>query len=53
MGFVLERPSDAGETYVEIYRPGRTPEIRKDARTVTLDPELPGLTLDLEPIFAT
>jgi Uma2 family endonuclease len=37
---------------VEVYRSGRSPEIRKDPETVALDPELPGLMLDLEPIFA-
>ena len=38
---------------VEVYRSGRGPVILKDPVTVTLDPEPPGLILDLEPIFAS
>jgi Uma2 family endonuclease len=37
---------------VEVYRSGRSPGIHKDPETVALDPEMPGLVLDLEPIFA-
>jgi Uma2 family endonuclease len=36
---------------VEIYRPGREPEIHTDPRDVRLDPELPGFALDPGPIF--
>ncbi len=38
---------------VEVYPPGREPKTHRDPTTVTLDPELPGFVLDLEPIFAT
>jgi len=37
---------------VEIYAPGVEPRVIEAARSVTLDPVLPGFTLDLEPIFA-
>ncbi len=36
---------------VEIYRPGREPEIRENARAVDGESVLPGFTLDLEPVF--
>ncbi len=36
---------------VEVYRPSSSPQILADARTVALDPELPGFVLDLVPIF--
>ena len=32
---------------VEVYRPGREPERHEGARSVRLDPELPGFALDL------
>ena len=37
---------------VEVYRPGREPEIREDAHTVDGEHVLPGFVLDLDPIFA-
>ena len=37
---------------VEIYRHGREAQLLTDPKTVALDPELPGFTLDLDPIFA-
>jgi len=37
---------DPYDRFVEVYRPDRTPE-RVDAAQVALDPELPGLTLDV------
>ncbi len=36
---------------VEVYRPGREPQIFTDPGTVTLGPELPGFVLDCGPIF--
>jgi Uma2 family endonuclease len=36
---------------VEIYRPGAPVERYEGAERVPLDPELPGFTLELEPIF--
>ncbi|WP_448595105.1 Uma2 family endonuclease [Thermoflexus hugenholtzii] len=36
---------------VEIYRPGAPVERYEGVQRVSLDPELPGFTLDLEPIF--
>jgi Uma2 family endonuclease len=36
---------------VEIYRPGVAPEIVRDARFLSADPELPGFELDLTSIF--
>jgi Uma2 family endonuclease len=44
---------DPYEHSVEVYRPGRDPEINTNPRTVTLDPELTEFILDLEPIFAS
>jgi len=37
---------------IEIYRPGRAPEQRREEQSVALDPELPGFVLELGPIFA-
>ena len=37
---------------VEIYAPGVEPRVIETARSVPLDPVLPGFVLDLEPIFA-
>jgi hypothetical protein len=37
---------------VEIYRPGREAQLLTDPKTVALDPEVPGFTLDLDLIFA-
>ncbi len=37
---------------IEIYRPGREPEIREGAHTVDGEDVLPGFVLDLDPIFA-
>lgn len=42
---------DPYERRVEVYRPGREPEIHTNPRAVALDPELPGFTLDLGAIF--
>ena len=42
---------DPYDRTVEVYRSGRDREIYTDPKTVALDPELPGLILDLEPIF--
>lgn len=36
---------------VEIYAPDRDPRVIEAARSVTLDPVLPGFALDLEPVF--
>jgi Uma2 family endonuclease len=36
---------------VEVYRPGRQPEIHRGPTTVALGPELPGFVLDLSVIF--
>lgn len=36
---------------VEIYRPAREPQLLTQPKTVALDPELPGFTLDLDAIF--
>ncbi|MFN3286080.1 MAG: Uma2 family endonuclease [bacterium] len=36
---------------VEVYRPGRAPELHRDPERVPLDPELPGFELDLRPVF--
>jgi Uma2 family endonuclease len=44
---------DPSERTVEVYRPGREPEIHRSPERVALDPELPGFMLDLEPIFVT
>ncbi len=41
---------DPYERTVEVFRPGREPEIYRDAQTVALDPELPGFVLDCGPI---
>lgn len=46
---VLIDPDGRG---VEVYRPGREPETHRNPKTVTLDPELPGFVLELEPLFA-
>ena len=46
---VLVNPQDRA---VEIYRLGRDPERLRIPESVTLDPELPGFVLDMEPIFA-
>lgn len=37
---------------MEIYAPGVELQVLEAARSVTLDPVLPGFTLDLGPIFA-
>lgn len=37
---------------VEVHTPGQDPQILEDVRSVSLDPVLPGFTLDLEPIFS-
>jgi Uma2 family endonuclease len=37
---------------VEIYLPGREPQILESSRSVSLDPVLPGFTLDLERVFS-
>lgn len=37
---------------VEIHRRGAEPEVFQDPRSVQLDPELPGFTLDLDPVFS-
>lgn len=37
---------------VEMFMPGQPPKILESARSVSCDPVLPGLTLDLEPIFS-
>ena len=44
---------DPSERTVEVYRPGREPEIHRSPEAVALDPELAGFMLDLEPIFVT
>jgi Uma2 family endonuclease len=44
---------DSYDRIVKVWRPEREPEVHGDPKTVTLDPELPGFILDLEPIFAT
>ncbi len=36
---------------VEIYDPGREPQVQKRAESVALGPVLPGFILDLKPIF--
>ena len=36
---------------VEVYRPGRDPEVHRDPERVSLDPELSGFELDLRPVF--
>jgi hypothetical protein len=36
---------------VEIYRPGAPVERYEGVQQVPLDPELPGFTLELEPLF--
>jgi Uma2 family endonuclease len=43
---------DPDERIIEIYRPGHEPETQRDPATLALDPELPGLVVDLGPIFA-
>ena len=35
----------------EVYRPGRAPEVHTGTGGISLDPELPGLTLDPGPVF--
>lgn len=42
---------DPYERSVEVYRPGREPEIHSNPATVALDPELAGFVLELTPIF--
>lgn len=37
---------------VEVYAPDRDPQVLESARSASLDPVLPGFTLDLVPIFA-
>jgi Uma2 family endonuclease len=44
---------DPEERIVEVFRPGREPQIHHNRATVDLDPELPGFMLDLRPIFET
>ena len=44
---------DPSERTVEVYRPGREPEIQRSPEAGALDPELPGFMLDLEPVFST
>ncbi len=36
---------------VEVYRPGEEVEVHRDPERVALDPELPGLVLELGPVF--
>jgi Uma2 family endonuclease len=36
---------------VAVYRPGQEPHVIADAKSVALDPALPGFSLELEPIF--
>ena len=43
---------DPEQRAVEIYTPDRDPQVLEAARSVTLDPVLPGFTLDLGLIFA-
>lgn len=43
---------DPYERTVEVYRPGREPEIHQGPATVSLDPELPRFTLDVALLFA-
>ncbi|MGH2376455.1 MAG: Uma2 family endonuclease [bacterium] len=43
---------DPNRRAVEIYVPDRDPKVLDSARAVSLDPVLPGFTLDLEPIFS-
>lgn len=42
---------DPVERRVEVYRPGQTPLVLDAPAAVAGDPELPGFTLDLEPIW--
>jgi Uma2 family endonuclease len=42
---------DPDQRAVEVYRPGREPEIHRDPAAVALGPELPGFVLDLKPLF--
>lgn len=36
---------------VEVYEPGRDPQVLEEAESLPLGPVLPGFTLDLKPIF--
>lgn len=36
---------------VEVYRPGGAPEVHRDVARISLDPELSGFELELEPVF--
>ena len=42
---------DPQQRRVEIYRPGRTPEIADNPTQLSGDPELPGFTLNLTPVW--
>jgi len=42
---------DPDERMVEIFRPGREPEMHNNPATVALDPELPGFMLELAPLI--
>ncbi|HEV2356119.1 MAG TPA: Uma2 family endonuclease [bacterium] len=42
---------DPDRRTVEVYRPGREPEMHQDSKTVSLDPELAGFILNLESLF--
>lgn len=36
---------------VELYRPGRDPQVYENPERIALGPELPGFDLDLQPVF--
>jgi Uma2 family endonuclease len=42
---------DPESRFVEVYRPGRGVERHEETASVSLDPELPGFTLDLGRVF--
>lgn len=42
---------DPVDRRVEVYRPGAEPVVLDDPQTVSGDPELPGFTLELKPIW--
>ena len=47
LGWLIE---PAGRT-VHVYRPGQTAEVLQDAAAISGDPDLPGFTLTLDPIW--
>jgi Uma2 family endonuclease len=47
LGWLIDPPSRR----VEVYRPGREVEVLNDPASMSGDPELPGFTLDLTPIW--